>query len=80
MRIGYDAKRFFLNTTGLGNYSRWLVKSLALYYPDNTYLLYTPKVEANNRVDFLRSYKNIQTMLPKRKVLTSWWRSRGVVK
>lgn len=79
MRIGYDAKRFFLNNTGLGNYSRWLVKSLALYYPNNTYLVYTPKVEPNARLDFLRSFKNIQTRLPKRKVLASWWRTRGIV-
>jgi glycosyltransferase involved in cell wall biosynthesis len=79
MRIGYDAKRFFLNNTGLGNYSRWLVKSLALYYPNNTYLVYTPKVEPNARLDFLLSFKNIQTRLPKRKVLASWWRTRGIV-
>lgn len=80
MRIGYDAKRFFLNSTGLGNYSRWLVRSLALNYPDNSYLLYTPKLESNSRVNFINAYKNIQTILPKRKVLASWWRTKGIVK
>ncbi len=43
MRIGFDAKRYFLNTTGLGNYSRNLVRLLHTWFPDNEYFLYTPK-------------------------------------
>jgi len=43
MRIGFDAKRAFFNTTGLGNYSRTLIADLAKYYPDNAYVLYSPQ-------------------------------------
>lgn len=43
MQIGYDAKRIFHNASGLGNYSRDLVRVLATYYPKNNYLLYNPK-------------------------------------
>ena len=43
MKIGFDAKRAFLNTTGLGNYSRTLISSLAKNYADNQYVLYYPK-------------------------------------
>ena len=43
MRIGFDAKRLFFNATGLGNYSRSLVSSLAHHFPKHEYLLYTPK-------------------------------------
>ena len=43
MRIGFDAKRAFFNFSGLGNYSRTLIQSLAQYYPGNQYFLYTPK-------------------------------------
>lgn len=39
MKIAYDAKRFFHNTSGLGNYSRDLIRMLAKYYPENQYLL-----------------------------------------
>ena len=39
MRIAYDAKRFFHNTSGLGNYSRDLVRILAKYFPENEYIL-----------------------------------------
>ena len=43
MRIGFDGKRFFHNNTGLGNYSRSLIKVLSRYFPENQYLLYNPK-------------------------------------
>ncbi|SHF73128.1 glycosyltransferase family 4 protein [Chryseobacterium vrystaatense] len=39
MKIAFDAKRFFHNTSGLGNYSRDLVRILSKYYPENEYLL-----------------------------------------
>ena len=40
MKIGYDGKRFFHNTSGLGNYSRDLIRVLSSYYPDNQYVLF----------------------------------------
>lgn len=43
MRIGFDAKRAFKNFTGLGNYSRFILKSLSQNFPTNDYLLYTPE-------------------------------------
>jgi glycosyltransferase involved in cell wall biosynthesis len=46
-RIGYDAKRLFNNATGLGNYSRTLLRNMATYYPDNEYFLYAPSVQKN---------------------------------
>ena len=39
MKIAFDAKRFFHNTSGLGNYSRDLVRILSQYEPDNEYFL-----------------------------------------
>lgn len=39
MKIAFDAKRFFHNASGLGNYSRDLVRILAHYFPENEYLL-----------------------------------------
>ena len=43
MKIGFDAKRAFLNNSGLGNYSRTLIKSLDEYFPENDYTLFTTK-------------------------------------
>lgn len=39
MKIAFDAKRFFHNTSGLGNYSRDLVRILSEYESGNEYLL-----------------------------------------
>ena len=39
MKIAFDGKRFFNNGSGLGNYSRDLVRILATYFSDNQYLL-----------------------------------------
>jgi glycosyltransferase involved in cell wall biosynthesis len=43
MKIGFDAKRAFFNKTGLGNYSRTVIKSLSEQFPEDTYFLYSPK-------------------------------------
>ncbi|HEY9197395.1 MAG TPA: glycosyltransferase family 1 protein [Mucilaginibacter sp.] len=80
MKIGFDAKRAFYNNTGLGNYSRWLVKALAYFHPENSYFLYTPKAKINSRLDFLSHYRNILTKTPQSRWFTFWWRSKGVVK
>ncbi|RFZ82311.1 glycosyltransferase family 1 protein [Mucilaginibacter terrenus] len=79
MKIGYDAKRAFLNNTGLGNYSRWLIKTTAEHYPDNSYLLYTPKLKHNKWRDFFHAFANIKVITPASKFLTALWRSKGVV-
>lgn len=45
MRLGFDAKRAFLNSSGLGNYSRNTLNALQKYYPENTYALYSPDIK-----------------------------------
>ena len=52
MKIGYDAKRFFHNTSGLGNYSRDLVRTLAEYFPENEYLLFAKNTSEKNQRPF----------------------------
>ncbi len=43
MKIAYDAKRFFQNASGLGNYSRDLVRIMSQFAPENEYLLFNKK-------------------------------------
>ena len=51
MKIAFDAKRFFQNGSGLGNYSRDLVRILATFYPENKYfLLNSEKTERGRNV------------------------------
>lgn len=46
MKIGFDAKRFFFNHSGLGNYSRRLIESMFQYQPNNEYFLYVDRLDA----------------------------------
>jgi len=71
MRIGFDAKRIFQNATGLGNYSRLVVKHLATLYPENEYFLFTPN--AHNRLPF-EVAGNVHTVIGRGSV----WRSFGI--
>ncbi len=64
MKIGFDAKRLFNNFTGLGNYSRFVVKALADHYPDNEYLLYSPKIKSSSDAEYFFHQKNIQLKKP----------------
>lgn len=41
MKIGFDAKRYFRNKTGLGNYSRTLIDGLIEHYPNHDYHLFS---------------------------------------
>ncbi|MBS4040444.1 MAG: glycosyltransferase family 4 protein [Flavobacteriales bacterium] len=78
MRIGFDAKRLFHNQTGLGNYSRDLVRILHQYYPENSYILFNPKPKKNPR--FQLSSPQIIEINPKGfwKNIKSLWRSWGM--
>jgi glycosyltransferase involved in cell wall biosynthesis len=57
MKIGYDAKRFYNNKTGLGNYSRTLIDTLAKYHPEHEYHLFTPKINLTIPQDFIDKSK-----------------------
>ncbi|MCI3936206.1 glycosyltransferase family 4 protein [Chryseobacterium aahli] len=64
MKIAFDAKRFFHNTSGLGNYSRDLVRILSQYFPENEYILLNKnksergkEILEKNNVHFIESSK-----------------------
>jgi glycosyltransferase involved in cell wall biosynthesis len=61
MNIAFEAKRAFTNGTGLGHYSRTLIRSLAEYYPEHRYLLFTPKLTERFNTS---EYKNIEAVMP----------------
>jgi glycosyltransferase involved in cell wall biosynthesis len=79
LKIGFDAKRLFHNNTGLGNYSRNLVKNLKLFYPENEYHLFTPSIKENSLTQFFLENDFIihecPTLQPK-----WYWRTYGYSK
>jgi glycosyltransferase involved in cell wall biosynthesis len=81
MNIGFEAKRVFHNKTGLGNYSRDLVRLMSQYFPENNYFLYNPK--PSNVTLFEGNGKNIFEKKPSTPFYTKFynlWRQKGVVK
>ncbi|SCC46579.1 Glycosyltransferase involved in cell wall bisynthesis [Chitinophaga costaii] len=78
MNIAFDAKRAFQNNTGLGNYSRTLIRSLAADFPQHQYFLFAPKPTTMFPVS---AFSNIHTVLPTRflhRKLRALWRSKWV--
>lgn len=74
MKIGYDAKRAFLNTSGLGNYSRNTLNGLIKYFPENNYILFTPK----EKIAMLEQQKAFEIVAPPRKLSglkKTFWRN-----
>ena len=80
MNIGFDAKRAYENSTGLGHYSRTLVKSLATFYPKENYYLFAPKITEK----FITTdYPNIFPVKPTgfaADILKEKWRRKWVLK
>ena len=79
MNIGFDAKRAFHNGTGLGHYSRTLIRSLSEYHPQHQYYLFNPKPSAV----FSLKGDNLHEVLPSgflNKFFSSAWRSSWVTK
>ncbi|HNR16546.1 MAG TPA: glycosyltransferase family 1 protein [Chitinophagaceae bacterium] len=79
MNIGFDAKRAFHNGTGLGHYSRTLIRSLSEYYPEHQYYLFNP----NPSADFELKGNNLHEVLPTgflNRSFSSAWRSSWVKK
>ncbi|QDH79893.1 glycosyltransferase family 4 protein [Echinicola soli] len=80
MRIGFDAKRAFKNFTGLGNYSRFILKSLSDNFPANNYYLFTPvRGRRSAEVSIACENPNQKIVVPtdmwKLPVMSSAWRS-----
>jgi len=81
MRVGFDAKRAGLNFTGLGNYSRSLLRNLGKFYPENQYFLYSPGIKNKKGYPELWINPPFTWILPKTwlgKTLGWLWRSLGV--
>lgn len=80
MKIGFDAKRAYRNFTGLGNYSRFILKSLSENHPSHHYYLYTPKKGPETKeISISCQNANQRTLVPtdlwKLPLLSSAWRS-----
>jgi glycosyltransferase involved in cell wall biosynthesis len=77
MNLGFDAKRFFFNNTGLGNYSRTLLYGLLTEFPENNYFLFSPK--AKEPEERFKAFEQLQTITASSKTAL-FWRQLGINK
>ena len=75
MRIGFDGKRTTQNLTGLGNYSRYIIRLLEKFHPQNKYIIYALK----NPSPELKIH-GVEYQYAKKQSFKSYWRSYGIVK
>jgi glycosyltransferase involved in cell wall biosynthesis len=78
MKIGFDGKRATQNFTGLGNYSRYMLKILAEFYPENQYAVFVP-APAQKPLSLLE-YPSIHFQYPKNQLFKIFWRTIGICK
>lgn len=71
-----------MNNTGLGNYSRFVVRALSTFYPEKQYYLYTPKNSGHRDATDILERDNVRVITPGKAYqalrATSVWRSWGV--
>jgi len=78
MKIGFDAKRAFLNSSGLGNYSRNTLNALLRFFPENEYILFTPEIKDR----LFDNYNRFKVVSPQNRIakkMKSLWRSLFLV-
>jgi len=78
MHIGFDAKRFFQNTTGLGNYARSTVLGLAEHFPEHRYTLYTARLAGAFCTLPAAAVIQVQEACPLGRAFPALWRSLGI--
>lgn len=81
MNIGFDAKRAAQNRTGLGNYSRFVIRILSEQFASHSYHLYTPKPHRMPYLKEIPTLKKLSLHFPPRGIwskMRSIWRVWGM--
>ena len=81
MRIAFDGKKAAGNRAGLGNYSRFVISSLARRYPDCQFDVYVSKRRGNGLLDRIEKLPNVNICYPKHPVLKYFpklWERYGI--
>lgn len=64
MRIGFDGKRAVRNLTGLGNYSRLVIESMASEMADWDFFVYVSELRENPRLAGIKALENVEFRFP----------------
>lgn len=81
MVIGFDGKRAAQNRTGLGNYSRFVVKGLSRFTDVEQLKVYVPNPQKTSALEGLEQERGVELRSPRKgfwRLLRSLWRVWGV--
>ena len=79
MKIGFDAKRFFYNHSGLGNYSRNMISYLQDNFLEDEYYLFAADQPHKIDFDFKQNTKIIHPQGDYNGVKAAYWRSKAIL-
>ena len=82
MVVGYGGRKIIMDNNDTSYYGRILVKALATYYPDNYYILYSPKNEQNKRLTALFNEDSVRVKFPRSHIhnKSRWYTGTGIVR
>ena len=82
MVVGYGGRRIIMENNDTSYYGRILIKALATNYPDNYYIIYSPKNEQNKRVTALFNEDSVRLKYPRTHIHSKerWYVGGGIVK
>jgi glycosyltransferase involved in cell wall biosynthesis len=79
MKIGFDAKRAYHNSRGLGTYSREVIRLMSSFHPENEYYLFNPKEGSKIKYATPSNCVEVNPGSVVFKMIPSLWRSKGLV-
>jgi len=83
LKIAFDAKRAFLNSSGLGNYARTIIKTLYYFNPKLKQYLYTTSFKDDDFFNEISQVATIEIIKPYsflENKLKNYWRSYSITK
>jgi len=81
MVVGYGGRQIIMDNNDTSYYGRILIKALATYYPDNYYIIYSPKNEQNKRLTALFNEDSVRVKFPRNHIhnKSRWYTGTGIV-
>ena len=82
MVVGYGARSIIMKNNDTSYYGRILIKALAVNYPDNYYILYSPENEHNKRLTSILNEDSVRVKFPRNHIhiKSRWYTNNGIVR
>jgi len=81
MVIGFEGENIICENNDISYYGRNLTTALAENYPNNYYIIYTPRKDSNKKLMSLLNNDNVRVKFPRNYVLSKhrWYTGTGLM-